>query len=295
MRYIPVRLRSLVAGLPPLALAVALTLLGAQLVLADPAGRDFTVDPAVPQVGESATFAATGLQSGDQVAWDFENDGTLNDTGTSVQHAYSSSGEKTVDMQVTDASGLVTHTFKTVRVNAAPAPAFSASPSPATTGRSVAFDASGSSDPDGTIETYEWDLDGNGTFETDTGTDPTTSHAYSSAGTYTVKLRVTDDDGASATKSLRVSVTNPPTATFTPSPPVIVIVEPPSTGPRLLSPFPVVRIVGHATRAGTRVKVLSVRGPRRAKVTVRRSSRAWAGRGSRSRGSCAPARASRSW
>ena len=34
----------------------------------------------------------------------------------------------------------------------------------------MTFDASASADPDGTIAKYEWDLDGNGTYETDTGT-----------------------------------------------------------------------------------------------------------------------------
>ena len=43
-------------------------------------------------------------------------------------------------------------------------------PRPAQT---VTFNASGSSDPDGTIAKYEWDLDGNGTYETNTGTTPT--------------------------------------------------------------------------------------------------------------------------
>ena len=56
---------------------------------------------------------------------------------------------------------------------------------------------SASSDTDGTIENYSWDLDGDGTFETDTGTTPTTSHSYSENGTYLVAVKVTDDEGKS--------------------------------------------------------------------------------------------------
>lgn len=43
---------------------------------------------------------------------------------------------------------------------------------------------------------FEWDLDGDGTYEYST-TDPyrTPTHVYSSPGTYVVKLRVTDDGG----------------------------------------------------------------------------------------------------
>ena len=71
-----------------------------------------------------------------------------------------------------------------------PTAAFTASPasSPAT------FDASSSSDPDGTIARYDWDF---GDGSTSTTTTPTTSHTYAAPGTFTVRLRVTDDTGCS--------------------------------------------------------------------------------------------------
>ena len=46
----------------------------------------------------------------------------------------------------------------------------------------MAFNASGSTDVDGTITKYEWDLDGNGTYETDTGTTKTTIATYTPGG-----------------------------------------------------------------------------------------------------------------
>jgi len=93
--------------------------------------------------------------------------------------------------------------------NAAPTASFTGT----TNGATVAFDASASSDPDGSITKYEWDF---GDGETGTGVSP--SHTYATSGTYGVTLTVTDDAGATATTSRIVSVTVPnqaPEAGFT--------------------------------------------------------------------------------
>jgi PKD repeat protein len=58
----------------------------------------------------------------------------------------------------------------------------------------VNFDGSGSNDPDGTIAAYAWDLDGDGQFDDSTVQKP--SFQYTSAGTFTVRLQVTDNQGA---------------------------------------------------------------------------------------------------
>ena len=79
-------------------------------------------------------------------------------------------------------------------------------------GEETTLDASQSSDPDGEIRSYEWDLDGDGTLDT---TGVTVTPAYDEPGEYTVRLRVTDDDGASDTDSVTVTVEGadePPTA-----------------------------------------------------------------------------------
>lgn len=105
--------------------------------------------------------------------------------------------------------------------NLAPIAALSHSPDSVLTGETVNFDASGSTDTDGTIENYSWDLDGDGTFETDTGTTPTTSHTYAENGTYLVAVKVTDDEGKSGLAVDPVTVENRlPTAAFTWSPTV---------------------------------------------------------------------------
>ncbi|MFD4422845.1 PKD domain-containing protein [Agromyces sp. NPDC058484] len=76
------------------------------------------------------------------------------------------------------------------------------------TGLAVAFDATGSDDPDGTIASYAWDF---GDGQTGTGATPT--HTYADGGTYTVGLTVTDDDGATGSTSQSVVVTAPPPGT----------------------------------------------------------------------------------
>jgi PKD repeat protein len=78
----------------------------------------------------------------------------------------------------------------------------------------VAFDGSGSSDPDvGDVLTYAWDLDGDSAFDDSTAVKPT--YTYTADGVYTATLRVSDSRGASATKSVEISVGNTaPTASI---------------------------------------------------------------------------------
>src|SRR6185503_20518344 len=64
------------------------------------------------------------------------------------------------------------------QVPGGPAAALSASSQSPQTGEKVTFDASASSDADGSITHYKWDLDGDGLYERDTGTTPITSKVY---------------------------------------------------------------------------------------------------------------------
>jgi len=103
--------------------------------------------------------------------------------------------------------------------NQSPTASFTFSPTSPQVGTSVSFNASGSSDPDGTITLYAWDFDNNGTTD---ATGITASRSFGAPGTYTVRLTVTDDDGATGTTTRQVSVATvpnqSPTASFTFSP-----------------------------------------------------------------------------
>ena len=78
------------------------------------------------------------------------------------------------------------------------------------------FDASNSSDADGTIASFDWDF-GDGTVAS--GVNP--NHSYGGDGNFTIMLVVTDNEGATSNGSQSVSVSstgggnNPPSASFT--------------------------------------------------------------------------------
>lgn len=141
--------------------------------------------------------------------WDFGDGNT--GTGVSASHTYAAAGDYQVALTVTDNLGLSTKLTKTVTaavaVNKAPVASFAA----ANTDLSASFDATGSTDPDGTVATYSWDF-GDGTTA---GTGVTATHTYAAAGSYQVTLTVTDNQGATNAITKTVAVTAPaPTATI---------------------------------------------------------------------------------
>ena len=69
----------------------------------------------------------------------------------------------------------------------------------------VSFDATGSSDPDGSIVDYSWDPDGDGVFDQSTGSDPHFAFEYSTGGTYPAAVRATDDQGVYGEQALTIT------------------------------------------------------------------------------------------
>lgn len=69
-----------------------------------------------------------------------------------------------------------------------------------TDGFEVTFDASNSSNPDGSIVSYEWDF-GDGS----TGSGKKITHTFDSHIDVTVELTVTDNDGATSTAQITFS------------------------------------------------------------------------------------------
>lgn len=74
---------------------------------------------------------------------------------------------------------------------------------------SVNLNASGSTSALGTIDRYEWDYDGDGVFESDSGDTATSSHTYAGAGTYGPAVRAVNSLGESGSASATVSAVEP--------------------------------------------------------------------------------------
>jgi dipeptidyl aminopeptidase/acylaminoacyl peptidase len=164
--------------------------------------------PSRPYTGQLVTFDASGSTDPDgriaRYAWDLDGNGSYETRGPTVSRSFPVSGTVAVRLQVTDHDGNASQTSEDVRVlDRAPAASFAASRNPVYRGDPVTFDASSSTDVDGRIVRYEWDLDGDGSFETDTASVPRVTHAYSRTGTVRVALRVADDRGNTADVVLR--------------------------------------------------------------------------------------------
>jgi glucose/arabinose dehydrogenase/PKD repeat protein len=99
--------------------------------------------------------------------------------------------------------------------NQPPTAAVTATPTTGAAPLTVRFDGTGSTDPDpGDTLAYAWDLNGDGAYDDSTATQP--MYTYSTQGSYTAVLRVTDSQGASDTASVTISVGNTaPSATIT--------------------------------------------------------------------------------
>ena len=143
--------------------------------------------------------------------WDF-GDGTTRETSAgTVEHRYARPGRYPVTVIAVDPQGAESSPASlTIMVkNAPPHAEVVAEPREGTAPLRVAFDASGSRDPDGSLVSYEWAF-GDGT----TAQGERVEHVYEAAGVYTTTLTVRDEDGASATASvtIRVEEPQPPTS-----------------------------------------------------------------------------------
>jgi PKD repeat protein len=181
---------------------------------ANPASPPPPNSPPTAEFGSSCTdltcqFTDQSTDDGDVTSWNWN----FGDGSTSPQrnpsHTYAVGNTYDVKLTVTDndaATGEVTHQ---VTVTAPPPPnqdptaAFD--PPGCTTGEACQF-TDGSNDSDGSVVGWDWDFDDSGAKSTEKNP----VHTFNASGTYDVKLRVTDDDGAQSDEvQHEVVVTDP--------------------------------------------------------------------------------------
>jgi len=90
--------------------------------------------------------------------------------------------------------------------NADPVAVANADPAEGYAPLSVSFTANGSYDPDGEITVWEWDFGEGAGLEDYTATDGEAEHIYTTEGTFTATLRVTDDDGSTREDTINIQV-----------------------------------------------------------------------------------------
>lgn len=242
----------------------------------------FSFSPSNPTPGATVDLRSKSDDpNGDIVeeSWDLNGDGQFGDaTGSTAQTTFATAGKYDVGLRVTDATGNIDTTTKTVKVEG-PAAMFTFSPATPVTGETVTFTAA-----DGTVRKLSWDLNGDGKFDDAKGA--TATWTYTKPGNVTISLEAKDDHGKKATSFQTVQIYAPGTVPVPPGPPPA---PPPPGGtgksgpgsggspggqrqtlrPPLLAPFPVIRIRGRIFRGSSSVDILSVLAPRGATIHVR--------------------------
>ena len=141
-----------------------------------PPAAQFAYYPASPVVGQEVIFESFSVDAGGPISsteWDFAYDGTFNvdATGTKPTVKFATRGTRTIALRVRDSASPAAADIETKPITVGPAPAsplpvaqFAVSPLRPRVGEQVSL-RSFSYDPDGSIVSQRWDLDGDGDFE----------------------------------------------------------------------------------------------------------------------------------
>ena len=230
-------------------------LAGALLLPVEASAADFSVSPSTDlggvisvKTGNVLTFQATPGDPSD--TWDLDGDGLPDKTGAAVDWSYRMPAPA-VAVTLSAPDGVTTKTIQVL----GPSADFVSFPAAPVIGQPVQFIYSQRED----VGAIEWDLNGDQEFGDALG--PVAATTFPQAGTYAVSLRVSNIDTppARSTSTQLITVVPPVPGIHTGS-----IVK-----PRLMTPFPVIRIIGKVLRKGARIKRLTVRAPYGSTVSVR--------------------------
>ena len=162
-------------------------------------------DSAINGLGPVVSFATTGTQT---LRVQLREDGINIDQIVLSPQTYvtNSPGAFKNDTVIMPREGATAAPAPTPVPNQIPQVSISASPTSGYTPLTVGFNSS-ASDPDGSIVAYNWNF-GDG----QTSTQAAPSHVYQSTGSFSARLTVTDNAGATASAAVTINVSNPPAA-----------------------------------------------------------------------------------
>ena len=168
------------------------------------------VVPSPPLADQPATFTATAtVATGHSISsyfWTWGDGNTQTTVEPTVTKAYSEVGTYVPSVRVTDDLGqTATASLQFTIVGSGVTASFTVSPTNSTTANVVQFNGVASTSSGGaTITSWQWDFgDGEGVV---TKTEPTTSHTFTLARIYVVRLTVEDSAGRIGTTTVIVTV-----------------------------------------------------------------------------------------
>lgn len=181
--------------------------LSVNLLVTTPPVASFTHTPTTPGNGQLVQFSDTSTHPDPTATltgwlWEFGDGATSSLQNPS--HAFST-GRYTITLTITDSNGLTDTTTAPLIANDPPL-ADPGGPYTANEGDSVALNAAGSSDPDGTLTAFAWELDGNGQFDDASGISALTT--YDDDGLFPVVLQVTDNLSATGVATTTATIAN---------------------------------------------------------------------------------------
>ncbi|NDI33678.1 PKD domain-containing protein [Chengkuizengella sediminis] len=165
-----------------------------------------TITLTAPSANDQINWTLTDISTSTRIARGVQNGNVFEGThdltpGTEYRVSVSTRDTATIPYSL-----LVTGDSSTTPTNELPIAQMSF-PSNVLVNETVNFSSDGSNDPDGTLVSYDWNFgDGN------SSTEANPAHTFTAAGTYTVRLTVTDDQGGTDTTASIITVgdTTPP-------------------------------------------------------------------------------------
>jgi PKD repeat protein len=175
---------------------------------------NFVFSPTAPTTNQTINFNAGSSAPGaghHLVRYDWDFGSGSNQSGVTVSKAYDVAGTYNVTLTTTDEVGQTALVVKAVTVVSAagagaPNAVFTVSTTTPAAGQVVQFNGSASTTAAGSsITNYAWDFGDGSTSSTNSG--GTTTHTFAVAGTYVIRLTVTNSSGQTGTSSQNVTVT----------------------------------------------------------------------------------------